>query len=268
MSLNDYTGIMKSDDKLLQPARLEKIKVLLEEKKTLKVSALSQICEVSENTIRRDLIDLEQMGYCYRTKGGATLLEHPYDKTPFASRLAFHKENKQGIAKKAAELITGGSTIILDSGTTAVELAEELTTKEHITVITPSLAAADILAGIPGISLILPGGIVNPLSRSLTGQPAEHFFSTIHADMLFLAVKAISLEAGLGDHTMTETAVKQQMIKVADKVIVLADHSKLGKTALSKICSLDEVDMLITDDSANREFTSRLEAIGITVISS
>lgn len=257
---------MKPVDKLLQPERLDKIKSIIEEKKNVKVSELGRICEVSENTIRRDLIELTEMGYCYRTKGGATLLERGHDKTPFTNRLALHHGSKYDIARKAAGLVRSGSTIIIDSGTTAVELARELADRHHITVITPSLAAADILSGHPDITLILPGGIVDPFSCSLTGYPAENFFTGVHADMLFLAVKAISPETGLSDHTITESSVKQQMLKAADKVIVLADHSKLGKTALSRICPIDAVDTLITDEKASPELISQLEAAGINIL--
>ncbi|MBI9109311.1 MAG: DeoR/GlpR transcriptional regulator [Spirochaetales bacterium] len=257
---------MIPDDKLLQPERLDRIKSAIEAKKTVKVSELSQACMVSENTIRRDLIELEEMGYCLRTKGGATLLEQIHDQSPFSNRLAIQKKGKHNIAIKASTLVGSGSTIILDSGTTALELAEELSKKDHITIITPSLAAAEILSGINGITLILPGGIVNQFSRSLTGQPAEQFFAGIHVDILFLAVKAVSLKTGLSDHTLIESAVKQQMIKAADRVIVLADHSKLGKNALSRICSIEEIDTLITDESADPDFIAKLEDAGISVI--
>ena len=266
LGYNGYTGRMSPQEKLLQPERLDKIKSVLEEKKTVKVSELSKTCDVSENTIRRDLIDLEGIGYCYRIKGGAILLERSNDRTPFSSRLALHRESKSHIAKKAAELVKSGSTIILDSGTTTVELAEELLEKEHITVITPSLAAAEILSGNQSITLILPGGIVNPSSRSLTGQPAEQFFSEVHADLLFLAVKAVSPETGLSDHTIIESSVKKQMLKAADRIIVLADYSKLGKTALSRICSIEDVDVLITDTMADPEMIAGFEASGIEIV--
>ncbi len=257
---------MNSSDKLLQPERLEKIKSLIHTQKSVKVSSLSTQFGVSENTIRRDLVELEEIGCCCRTKGGATLIQQGSDRMLFNRRLAHHRGNKRDIAKKAANLITSGSTIFLDSGTTAVEVAEELVTKQHITVITPSLAAANILADIPEITLILPGGIVNHASRSLTGKPAEEFFSDIHADILFLAVKAISIKDGLSDHTLAESAVKQKMISAAHSVVVLADHSKLDKVALSRICSIDAVDTLITDEQADPVFIAQLERIGIRII--
>lgn len=257
---------MEEHDKLLQPERLERIRKIIEDESTVKVSELSILCNVSENTIRRDLIELEETGFCYRTKGAATFIPQKQTITPFSRRLRNHHESKRIIAEKATTLIHSGNTIIIDSGTTAAELAEQLVAKRHITVITPSLAVAQILAGIPEITLILPGGIVDPSSRSLTGQPAENFFMNIHADILFLAVKAISIDTGLSDHTIIEASVKQQMIRAANRIVVLADSSKLDKKALSRIAPISAVDILITNDTAGSPFLMTLQEMGITIL--
>ncbi|MCF7933772.1 MAG: DeoR/GlpR family DNA-binding transcription regulator [Spirochaetia bacterium] len=251
---------------MLQPERLEKVRSLIEQHKSIKVSELSTACGVSENTIRRDLIELEEIGYCCRTKGGATLIQRGSDMKLFTHRLERHRECKRMIAREAAHLVTSGTTVILDSGTTAVEVAEELQGAQHVTIITPSLAASYLLAEIPEITLILPGGIVNHSSRSLTGRPAEQFFRDIHADILFLAVKAVSIENGLSDHTIAESSVKQQMIRAAERIYVLADHSKLDRSALSTICPIESIDALITDDQADPQFVTALRALGIEVI--
>lgn len=258
---------MKTGDKLLQPERFERIRNILADKKTAKVSELSRICEVSENTIRRDLLELEEAGFCIRTKGGATQAVQTGSRleSPFLRRMENHKRSKHEIAVKAAELIRSGDTIILDSGTSPAELAYELLEKKHITVITTSLAAAGILSDAPDITLILPGGIVHRTSQSLTGQPAEDFFQSIHADILFLAVKAVHLESGLSDHTITESSVKCRMIDCAETIVVLADHSKLNKTALSRTCDIDCVDIIITDSQADKDYTAALRERGIEV---
>lgn len=256
---------MKDDERLLQPERLERIRELLEQKNTVKVSQLSRICDVSENTIRRDLIELEQEGFCQRTKGGATkrtISEH----TSFEKRHRILSECKHAIANRAAGLVTSGLTVIIDSGTTAACLAEKLSGFSHITVITTSLAAANILSDKSDITLILPGGILNPLSGSLTGTPAEQFFSSIHADILFLAVKAISVDSGLTDHNIAETSVKQHMIRCSRKVAVLADHSKIGKSALSRIADIDAADVLITDRKTDPRQLEGFRKLGIEVI--
>ena len=257
---------MNNPDKPLQLERMEYIKKILNENSSVKVVSLSSLCGVSENTIRRDLIELENEGFCIRSKGGATLAENPTSGIPFSCRIDKNYELKKEIAEKASSLIVPGITIIIDSGTTLLEFAKIVKTKKHLTVITPSLDAAAILADIKGITLIMPGGILNGPSRSLTGQPAEDFFSSIHADILFLAAKAVNIEDGLSDHTIPEASVKRNMIKCADKICVLADHSKLNRTALSRICPIDNVDYLVTDHEADRGFLEKLEDREIKLI--
>ena len=257
---------MNSQEKPLQLERMEFIKKILSENNSVKVGSLSSLCGVSENTIRRDLIELENEGFCIRSKGGATLAENPTSGIPFSSRTDKNHELKKEIAYKAASLIVPGITIIIDSGTTLLEFAKIVKTKKHLTVITPSLDAAALLADIKGITLIMPGGVLYGPSRSLTGQPAEDFFSSIHADILFLAAKAVNIENGLSDHTIPEASVKRNMIKCADKLCVLADHSKLNRTALSRICPLEDVDYLVTDHEADKDFLEKLKEKKIILI--
>ncbi len=112
----------------------------------------------------------------------------------------------------------------------------------------------------------MPGGVVYGSSRSLTGQPAEDFFSSIHADILFLAVKAVSIEEGLSDHTISEASVKRRMINSADKICILADNSKLDKTSLCKICPIDRVDYFITDHNADKTFLEKIREKNIIIL--
>jgi DeoR/GlpR family transcriptional regulator of sugar metabolism len=257
---------MKNNDRLLQPERLDRIRSLLDEHKTMKVSELSRMCEVSENTIRRDLIELESEGFCLRSKGGATRASDHHKGSAFEKRHQLLREGKHAIAIQAAELVNSGDTIIIDSGTTAAELARKIAELRHITVITPSLAVANILSGIPEITLIMPGGVLNPLSGSLTGEPAEEFFRSIHADKLFLAVKAISVTGGLTDHNIAESSVKRSMIACSEHIIVLADHTKIGKSALSRIDDVQSAHTVVTDRGTDPLLIKDLERIGIEVL--
>ena len=200
---------------------------------------------------------------CKRVSGGAILSEAQKTEDIFMKRMSFLKKNKNSIAQKASKLIKPGMTIIIDSGTTASELAEEIKLRSHITVITPSLAVANILAGRSEITLILPGGIVQSYSQSLTGEPAENFFKNVHADLFFMAVKGFSIVSGLRDHTISEASVKKEMLKSANATAVLADHSKFNKLALYPICRINEIKYIITDDSYSAEEREELKKIGI-----
>ncbi len=256
---------MNDDSRLLQPERFLKIQELLSSRHTVKVSDLSEQLGVSENTIRRDLVSLEEAGICFRTKGGAGLLQSSISGATFSRRLNRNRDAKSLLAVSAADMVTSGDTVIIGSGTTAYELALKLCDKEHITVITPSLEAAQVLTGLPELTLILPGGIVHGPSRSMVGPPAESFFDSVNADIFFLSAKAVSLEKGLTDHTMVEASVKQRMIGCAKRVVLIADGGKLGQTALSHICDLDIVDTLITDEAADAAILKEVEKLGISV---
>ncbi len=257
---------MAETRKPIQPERLLRIQELLENRHTVKVVELSDELEVSENTIRRDLMKLEEAGLCFRTKGGAGLLQAGISGAVFSRRIGKNRGAKQAIAQEALNLVESGSSLILDSGTTAFELALALREKEHVTIITPSIEAMQALTGIPELTIILSGGIVHASSRSLVGPQAESFFETIHADILFLTVKAISLESGLTDHSVTEASVKRKMIQSAARTVVLADHSKLGQIALSKVADLDVVHTLITDSGADPSVIEALRERGVEVV--
>lgn len=261
-----YTVSMDTKGKLLQPERLAEIRKLLDEYTTVKVAEVSTRLRVSENTVRRDFIALERQGLCRRTKGGATRSLDYQHASPFTRRHNQYHSDKRSIALRAAELVHSGSTIIIDSGTTAAELALQIAAKRHITVITPSLAVANVLADMPEITLLLPGGMMNTSSRSLTGSPAEDFFSSIHADILFLAVKAVSAKGGLADHNIAETAVKRSMIACSDRVVVLADHSKIGRSALSNIAEIRQADTIVTDARADQKELEAITRLGLTVL--
>ncbi len=257
---------MNETEKPLQPERLERIRSLLENRHTVRVVDLSRELSVSENTIRRDLVLLEEAGVCFRTKGGAGILPSAGGGAVFSRRRSRNRGAKEVIAIEAARFVHEGSTVLLDTGTTALELALRLREMEHITVITPSLEAAQVLSDLPALTLILSGGIVQPRSRSMTGPPAESFFDSVHGDILFLAAKAVSVEGGLTDHTMSEASVKRRMIGCADRVVVLADGSKIGSTSLSRVAGLEAMDILLTDAEADPVQLAKIREMGIEVI--
>lgn len=257
--------MLERDNRLLQLERHRKIHDILRERGAARVSEFSDLLDISENTIRRDLILLEKKGLCLRTRGGAVLKEEQTDRLQ-APPAEGSKAELTALAAAAAFRVQSGETVILDAGPACLLLAEELKKKSHVTVITTSLAAAAVLRGLPTITVILSGGIVHGRTGSLTGPPAEEFFTGIHADRLFLSVDGVSAETGLSDHTMEETAVKQRMIACADQVLVLADHTKLGRTALRRLAPLEAVDFIITGRGADPEAIRALSDAGAAVI--
>ena len=251
----------------LQVERQLLIQSLIKEKQTVKVDELAKKLKVSSNTIRRDLTMLEKQGVLKRTQGGAILSEVQSSmRQSFDLRSGKLLTEKEMIGKCAATLVKPGSTIILDAGTTTQQLASNLYNIEPLTVATNSLEVGYSLMSLPNVTVILSGGIVLSSSRSLTGLPAETFFSQIHADQLFLATCGVSLEKGLTNRNMHEIPIKQKMIEVAKEVILLADHEKFGEVALCPFAPLTCVHKIVTDENAPQDMISQIESRGIEVI--
>lgn len=251
----------------LQIERQLQIQELISKQQTVKVEDLAQKLQVSPNTIRRDLSTLERQGVLKRTQGGAMLPEiQPTVRQSFDLRSRTNPTEKEIIGHYATTFIRSGSTIIIDAGTTTQQLANYLCNFENVTVASNSLEVGYTLMNCPHITVILSGGIVLGNSRVLTGLPAEKFFSQIHADQLFLGTCGISLENGLTNRNMHEIPVKQKMIEVAKEVILLVDHAKFGKSALSSFASLKQIHKIITDEKAPQDMIAQIEAQGTEVI--
>lgn len=241
---------------------------IIRAEKSVRVEDLAIRLNVSENTIRRDLNLLAQKGLVERTKGGAvstSSMDSLTEKT-FSNRQEKNRDSKELIAEQASSLIKKGDTIILDGGTTAIRLAEKIADMDHITVLTNSLDVAYVLSDARGITLALSGGVFNSDSRTMTGMPAEKFFSDVNADKLFLAVTGISALKGLSDQNMFETPVKLKMIERASEIIVLADSSKFGRTAFSPIGGLSIADKVITDKEPHTEICDAIIKSGVELI--
>jgi len=238
---------MQKNVNLSANARRDGILEMLHEDGNVKVVNLSKIFKVSEVTIRQDLEKLEADGVVIREHGGAYLKTISSQVRSFTLSHLENMEQKQLIAKKAAEFVRNGDTIILDSGTTTTELARQLLGRKDLTVITNALNIALMLGSEPSISVIMTGGEFKAPTLSLTGEKAAAFFSNLHVDKLFLATAGISLKAGLTYPSISDLVVKKAMIDAAEEVYLLADSSKIGKSSLASLGALSLVDFLITD---------------------
>ena len=227
--------------------RREKILELLKEDGSAKVIDLAKIFRVSEVTIRQDLEKLDKEGLVKREHGGAFLKEVENQVKSFALMNQSNLDKKASIGKTASELIEDGDTIILDSGSTTTEIANNLIGRRNITVITNALNIALLLGAEPGIDIIMTGGEFKPPTLSLTGQKAADFFNDVHVDKLFLATAGISLRSGLTYPSLSDIVVKKAMIEVAETTYLVADSTKIGKGAFASLGALSLIDYIITD---------------------
>jgi DeoR family transcriptional regulator, fructose operon transcriptional repressor len=238
----------------------------IEDRGSVTVLDLAQRLNVSEMTVRRDLGDLEKEGMIRRVHGGAVSARGRSFEPSLVLRETQHREEKQLIGKMAAELIADGDSIALDIGSTALQVALNLIGRHNLTVITPSLQIANILANQPDIRLILPGGIVRHGELSLTGDLARRALEGLFVDRLFLGVGAIDSRSGLTEYNWDDSLVKQAMVQSAKEVIVVADPSKFEKVAFARVAPLSVVHMLITTEIPPAPLKEALDKAGVLLM--
>jgi DeoR family transcriptional regulator of aga operon len=230
------------------------------------VSTLSKELEVSEVTIRNDLEKLEEKNILIRARGGAIKLDRVSTDFSISDKHKQHSEEKKRIGKAAAQFILDGETIILDSGTTTMEIVRNLPKTISLTVISNALNIANQLSEHPDVNLIIPGGILRKKSLSLVGSAAEESFRNFYCDKLFLAVDGIDTTYGLSTPNLEEAQINRVMIAISKQVIVVTDSSKFHKRCLAFISPLNNIDMVITDSGILPEDKTRLENSGIKVV--
>jgi DeoR/GlpR family transcriptional regulator of sugar metabolism len=250
---------------MFPPQRRDKLLQILNHRKQIVVKSLSEELGVSEGTLRTDLKILEDEGLLERTHGGAILpRSNPHEFRHF-SRSDLNREEKSRIAKAAAELVRKGQCIILDAGSTALELAKLLVDHDYLTVVTNGLESAMELNRNPRVNVILIGGVLRPSSRTVEGLLGRSILSDIHADFFFTSAEGFSLEAGLTDFSTHESELKKLMAENALKVVAMLDHTKLNRRSISTSVKAEAINILITDDQADRDFVKRLSRIQVVV---
>jgi DeoR/GlpR family transcriptional regulator of sugar metabolism len=218
-----------------------------------RVSDLTQQLGVSDMTIRRDLEVLAVQGLVEKVHGGAVLPGSPASHDPgFEAKLVLERPEKTAIARTAASLVRPGTAIALAGGTTTFALAQCLLDVPGLTIVTNSLRVTNLFHGARSLdgaadSVVLTGGVRTP-SESLVGPVADLTIRSLHFDMLFLGCYGIDLDAGLSTPNLAEAETNRALMRVARRIVVLADHTKWGQVSLSSFASLSDVDVLITDD--------------------
>lgn len=240
----------------------------LEGKGEVSVKDLSKMFKISEVTIRNDLAQLEKQNMLVRARGGAIKIKFyriGTDPSIAQKQKEFLKE-KQRIAKAAINLISDGDTIVLDSGSTTTEIAKNLKQFRNLTIITNALNIASILAEYEGINIFMPGGSLRKKSLSLVGVLADENFEKFYCDKLFLGADGLDTTHGLSTPDSEEAHLNQVMIKIARKVIVVADSSKFERRRFAFIGPVSDIDVVITDSGIREEDKMRLEKNEVEVI--
>jgi DeoR/GlpR family transcriptional regulator of sugar metabolism len=219
---------------------------------------------VSADTVRRDLRDLDDAGLLRRVHGGA--LPRSGDAASFAARARRAPEAKASIARRAAACVRDGQVVILDGGTTTLELARALSDDLRAGVITTSPPIATALAEHPGIEVTVVGGTLRAQSLVTVGAVAVETFRAIRADIVFLGVCGLHPEIGVTTDDLEERHVKAAMIEGAGEVVALADHDKLGTAMPIVVAPIGAVTCLVTDAEAGDAALQPYRELGIEVL--
>lgn len=228
------------------------------------VGDLAAALGCSEMTVRRDLDSLERSGGLRRVHGGAVSVSLTAEETPYGIRALEFYEAKARIGAFAATLLADGETVVLDGGTTAMEVARSLLNR-RMTVMPLALRPVFELHECPGIKLLLPGGEVRPGELSLTGSLSESSFTQLRFDTFVMGPCGIDSDAGITTHLLAEATVKRGAAQSSQRVIAVADSSKLGRVAFGHVCGLDDIDIVVTDVEADRQIVDDLRTAGIDV---
>ena len=210
------------------------------------VTELSSEFGVSQVTIRSDLVALETQGTLTRNRGGAVANRVSRFTPAFQQQSSVNRDAKKAIASRAAALITDGDRVVLDAGSTTLYLADELCHR-RLTIAVNSVYSMNKLVDALNVDLIVVGGTLFGPALSFTGELAEGFLDRLHFDVAVLGANGVS-ERGISVNNQYEAGVKRKMIEQSDRVIVLADASKIGINSLVRVDGLDRIDVLITNN--------------------
>lgn len=248
--------------------RRAQIADLVRERGSMRVSELAELFQVSEVTIRNDLVQLEKDGELVRDRGGAVPGVAPRQITSLLAveqRAHLQTEQKRRVARAAAALVKPGDTIIMDAGTTVVEMVPFLADITPLTVVTNALNVVLEVAAKTEARIILLGGTFNREASSSLGSITERMLGDLVVQKAFLGTQAFDLENGLTDTTLEIAEVKRAMIRAARRTVLLTDSTKLGRSGFIKVAPLTAMHTIICDEALPGEMRSALEQLGIEV---
>ncbi len=249
---------------LFAEERKRKLIEYINEKRRVTVPLLCTDFSVSSATIRNDLRELDEAGFITRTHGGAIKRSRTGNEPVIEKRISGNEEKKI-IARKALSCIEDGDTIILDTGTTTTELARILDKKKNITIVTNDLNIAAILEETDNHEVLVIGGLLRKGFHCTINHGTASLLGALSVDKAFMGANSFSLERGASTPNLSHAEMKQQMITIASRVIVLCDHRKLETDSFMNFAVSDDIDLLITDQISS-ELRKRYEEADIQVL--
>lgn len=246
--------------------RRDLIARIVQEHGRARVGELAERMQVSSVTIRKDLEALAAEGRILRAHGGALALRDAAAEGAFAVRERYQREEKERIGALAASDVQDGESIALDASTTALAIARHLRSRGgwvHLTVITNGLRIASELAGVPGVTVAMPGGFVRWEALSVVGPLGEGLFSRVNIHRAFMGAAGFTIESGLSDATQDEADIKRLMASHAREIVGVIDHTKWERAAFATFCPTEKITAIISDRPPARATADRLRELGV-----
>ncbi|GGH77289.1 DeoR/GlpR family transcriptional regulator of sugar metabolism [Pullulanibacillus pueri] len=249
---------------MLVAERQRKIVELVNERQSIRVTELSQIFSVTEETIRRDLEKLEKENLLHRSHGGAVSIDKDQTEVSYLEREVLHSKEKRAIALEATRLIDRGDLIILDASTTAWYMAKEIPDMP-LTVITNSIKVCIELSKKEQVKVICTGGMLLSQSLSYVGHLAERSLQHYHVNKAFISCKGAHLQGGLSESNEWQALLKKQMMNIAEQTILMVDSSKFATQTFVHVAHMEDVDQVITDSHISEDYQLSLRDHNISL---
>jgi DeoR family fructose operon transcriptional repressor len=242
-----------------------RIRQMLDSRDFLDLETLCRELEASESSVRRDLDDLEEENVLKRVYGGAVPAQPRANGAfDFTVESARYSDEKSRIARLTATLIEDGETVILDGGSTVAAVAGELASKP-LHIVTNSLPIAETLEARRNIELTLTGGYLDPRIRVMLGPLCEQMLGLIRADVVIMGIGSVS-EAGFSNNNTLVVGSEQKMIEIANRLIIVADHTKFGRSAMIPVAQLSAAHTVVSDSELAPEYAEMLRSKGVDVL--
>jgi DeoR family fructose operon transcriptional repressor len=243
--------------------RRRKMLTIVQQRGTVKIAELSEMFDVSEMTIHRDLSKLQATGLLEKSYGGVVATHSLTVEPDFAARSKTAVEEKADIGRAAAEFVSDGDCILVDASTTCLAMVRHLKSRKRLTVFTTGLYPAVELASADDVTVHVSGGVLSRETLSFVGPHTNEFLDRIHVDKCFIGTNSVDVNSGLTDPYLLEAEVKRSSVAIADQVFLLADHSKFGRISMIQSVALPHVDLIITDGRQPNTYLSKLSEAGV-----
>lgn len=254
------------EERIFVEERRDKILTIIQKRNRISVAELSKEFNVGEVTIRRDLSELEERGLIHRTHGGAILADSGLDEPPLKERELRNHNQKERIAQFIAQIIRNGETIMMDGGSTTLQIAKQLKSKSNLLVVTNSISVAEEFMNSNDCEVIVTGGELRKSTGMMVGPIAERTLRLFRADRVIIGMSSLLPDEGLFTVNAGEADLKRTMMDCGKEIIVVMDSSKINKVTFSFVSDFSKIDKFITDDGVSDEVIKKLDQAQVEVI--